>query len=409
MRRCNPLPELNGAITTHEGLTVTIKLSAEMLTAADETLLHQGTLPMSLAAVSDHRHYDRHWFCAHDTRTPVGFILGMGCYKNMDVMDGFLSVQRHSDERQFNVRVSRPLRPHAGKTAVGPLAIEILEPFRKVHLRLDATSQALACDLMWTATHAAHLEANHVSHVGGTLVSDLSRYDQTGVVQGWIAIEGQRHELDRTWSVRDHSWGVRPGVGGFEPQRRGGIAYRTVTADVDERGNPVGILFIWSCFDTQTFSCQFQHREDAQQNVLLVDGTVHYHDGRAAVEIAKVEHDIAFIPGLRVYERARYRLHLANGETIEVDAKPLGRAWAYAGTGYDGGYSDGRGLGAQRGSLVEGDVYDLSHPEQVRDERGNIIPGGHREQPVTVAVNGETTIGHFAVMTSGQLPRYGLR
>ena len=55
----------------------------------------------------------------------VSVIYGLANYKNTDVCDGFLCVQ-HGD-RQYNLRVSRPLRPDFSMR-IGPLGIEVLEP-----------------------------------------------------------------------------------------------------------------------------------------------------------------------------------------------------------------------------------------------------------------------------------------
>ena len=34
---------------------------------------------------------------------------------------------------------------------------------------------------------------------------------------GWIEIEGERRSVEDWYGSRDHSWGVRPGTGGYEP------------------------------------------------------------------------------------------------------------------------------------------------------------------------------------------------
>ena len=45
--------------------------------------------------------------------------------------------------------------------------------------------------------------------------AELVRYHQTGVASGWVEVDGERTEITpETWvSTRDHSWGVRYGVG----------------------------------------------------------------------------------------------------------------------------------------------------------------------------------------------------
>ena len=112
-----------------------------------------------------------------------------------------------------------------------------------------------------------------------------------------------------------------------------------------------------------------------------------------------LEHDIHFFAGTHSLEWLRYRATLSDGSRLDIEARPLVRPWAYRGTGYDRGYHDGRGLGAQRGNPApEYDVYDLSHPEIVRDAQGAVIGAGHREQPVVITVNGVRGCGYCPVM-----------
>jgi hypothetical protein len=112
------------------------------------------------------------------------------------------------------------------------------------------------------------------------------------------------------------------------------------------------------------------------------------------------ETDIDLYPGTHAYRRAVVHLATASGATFEIEGTPLHTAWAYRGTGYNKGFSDGAGLGAYRGpSLIEHDVYDVSHPEEVLLlPEGRPIASGHREQPARVTVNGEPGFGHFPIM-----------
>ena len=83
-----------------------------MLTALDDTLLHQAPLPFEFVASSDHRFYDRYWFEAIAPDGSAGVLISMGRYPNMNVLDGFVTAQ--TEGRQYNVRFSRQLRPRRG-------------------------------------------------------------------------------------------------------------------------------------------------------------------------------------------------------------------------------------------------------------------------------------------------------
>lgn len=45
-------------------------------------------------------------------------------------------------------------------------------------------------------------------------------YDQLGRVRGEVVVEGESYAVD-AWSLRDHSWGPRPEIGGADPARGG--------------------------------------------------------------------------------------------------------------------------------------------------------------------------------------------
>jgi hypothetical protein len=111
-----------------------------------------------------------------------------------------------------------------------------------------------------------------------------------------------------------------------------------------------------------------------------------------------VAHDLSFFPGTRAFESGRVTLRTDDGNEHVMDAWPAVAAWAYSGTGYDGGFRDGLGLGAYRGKLcVEVDEYDVSDPEQVLLD-GIPVPPGHREQPVRLELNGRSGHGKWTVL-----------
>lgn len=369
-----------------------------MLVAADETLFHQIARPFAQTAISDHRFYDRHWFTGLDPAGGFGFNLGMGLYKNTNVLDGYFAVQRN--DRQHNLRLSRVLRPELERCAVGPLSIEIVEPFKHIRINLGENEHGIGCLLDWRSDYAVHLEAMHADQVLGMITQEVSRYDQVASVSGWIMVDGEKHKVEDWWSVRDHSWGVRPGVGGFEPVRGDHSLAKPPQMRDQLR------LWLWSCFSTSEYSMQMQRVEDSAGRVMHLDGELLFKpsSGRLSLRVKEFDHDIGFHPGTHAVEHLRYAITLSDGSKIDIEGEPAIRAWAYKGTGYDLGYNDGRGLGAQRGNVMEYDVYDMSHVEQVRNAAGELTGPGHREQPVKLKVNGEPCLGHFPVMVFDTLP-----
>ncbi|MGQ4600616.1 hypothetical protein [Nocardia sp. R6R-6] len=362
-----------------------------LLGPLDEHLNHQTSRPFRVPATTDHRFYDRHWFeaIAPDGRTLL--IAGLGIYKNMGVCDGFAVVQR--DLQQTNVRFSRPLGNRI-EAEVGALRVDVVQPYEKIRLTLAPGDYPLACDLTWRSSFPPYLEAPHFSFSAGRVVQDTSRYDQLGRWTGWIEVAGTRHESDDWWGIRDHSWGVRQDVGGFEPAH--GHTARSP------------MLWLWTYANTPDAACHFQLREDGTGRVHHFDGEITWRDpDRDPVRITGVDHDIEFIPGTRDWKRLTYRLHLADDTEMVMEAEALQGAWAYRGTGYENGFDDSRGVGVPRGDLVESDVLDLSVPGKVTRDGVKYLPG-HREQPARITLDGVAGTGHLPVMSVGRIPRYGL-
>lgn len=366
-----------------------------MLNALDETLLHQTPEPFGHVSSSDHRWFDRTWFGAYSRSGDLGVITGMGAYSNMNTFDGFAAVQR--DGRQHNVRAARVLRPDLGAMAVGPIRHEVVEPLQTMRLVLEPGAHPIAYDLTWDATFPAHLEPRHADRLDGRVYQDYSRFDQMGSVSGWVEVDGERHAAEDWVGIRDHSWGVRRSTGGFEPF--------TGTPPPEINGS----LFIWLEFATDDVNGHLQLNEDAKGRRSMLEGFFASRDGDSVTraEVVDVQHDIEFHPGTRAYRHVTLTITTDDDRKWVVEADPVLTAWAYRGTGYDRGFNDGKGLGAFRGSVVEFDTYDVSHPEQVVLPGGEVIVPLHREQGVRLLLDGAPGFGHLPVMPIGTIERYG--
>ena len=152
--------------------------------------------------------------------------------------------------------------------------------------------------------------------------------------------------------------------------------------------------------------------ENADGELMNVDGYIGWPEeaGKPDLRVASVEHDISFVPGNRVFDRARLLVTTEDGQKFDISAEAVGRPWCYKGTGYDSGYNDEQGLGAYRGEelLVEHDIYDVSAPEEVVLPDGRRIRPVHREQPAKLTVNGRPGYGHLPIISRGRVSRYGL-
>lgn len=369
------------------------------LAAADEHLLHQTPWPARHASSSDVRFFDRYWLAAADPAGSAGLISGIGFYKNTGSCDGYVAVQ--AGDHQHNVRFSRALDDDVDRMRVGDLDIRVVEPFERIELTLRPEHSPLSAELTWTSTTAPHLEAHHFDAPAGRVVQDMTRYDQIGRWNGWIDHGAGRIEVHDWWGARDHSWGLRPGVGGFERSHGD-----PTTGSQLPTAPRVAMLHLVLFAEVDGRFLALQYREDAAGHRLALDGELIEPTG-VRVPVTDLGLEVTFVAGSRAYSQVVLTVDLADGRRTRVEARPLLQAWAYAGTGYDGGYDDRRGLGAWRGVVAEHDVYRFVAPDGVRSG-GVDVPPGHREQPVRLTIDGRPGLGHLPLITRGALPLRGL-
>ena len=373
-----------------------------MLTPMDDTLWHQLPTTFDHVGTSDPRFFDRYWFAATDPHGKGTLQLTLGAYQNMNVMDGgFVAIR---DGRQHNLRVSRSLRPRY-ETACGPIRVEVIEPLASMRLQVEGGSHGTAGELTWRAILPAQEEVPRFTRVRGRILEESRRFDQIGACNGWLELEGQRVEVDQWWATRDHSWGVRERMGIEEP----------VTGPAPAAS--AGSLFAFLFFSTDTHGghlqlAQFEGRSDYWTCELT---------RRDAPDADLLELRLASRASLRVefcdearprrFRNVTFSAQLGNGSEVEVEAAALGPAVDMQGLGY-GGYDDARGLGVWRGEThVEHDVWDVSHPAEVR--RGDrVVRPIHRIQPVRVTLRGGgldgVGTGSLTLIAEGNLPQLGL-
>jgi hypothetical protein len=378
-----------------------------MLTALDETLHHQGATTFEHVIPSDHRFYDRQLMTGFAPDGSAGFLSGITVFKNMNVVEGYLLAQSHG-RRQYNVRFSRQLRPMPARmeATIGPMRIEILKPFEELRLVLDKGNYPLACDLTYHGVLPAGLEDHHFGRLDGRISQDYMRYHQVGKVSGWLEIDGESFSAADWFSWRDHSWGVRPVVGGFEPHT--GTRTPGVVASAAQTGDR-GLFLIYFGFANGRQGGDVQIKEDGNGERYFLEGEV-FNVGQPGVKVVDARHDIEFIPGTRLFSQARVELDLANGETWTLKADSVGKPWVFCGGGTDGGFNDGLGQGVYRGRdlLTEVDAYDLSAVEAVGWPDGSTRLPKHREHLTRCEINGEPGSAYVPMFVIGNQPRFGL-
>ncbi|MEZ5742778.1 MAG: hypothetical protein R3D89_03345 [Sphingomonadaceae bacterium] len=184
------------------------------LTDADEWLNHQIVNTHAVVGSADRAWTEKVWFMLARKDGSMAASFGLGKYANRGVLDGFAGVQVGTTQR--TLRASRVLAPRLQDMDVGPLAYQIVEPFKAVWIACaENSAQPISFDLTFHATMPAFFENRDVVIAGGRTASDVIRYHQPGTVSGWIEIEGERIAVDADdwFGFRDHSWGVREHVG----------------------------------------------------------------------------------------------------------------------------------------------------------------------------------------------------
>lgn len=367
-----------------------------MLTPLDDSLWHQLPTTFDHVWTSDPRWFDRYWFAIYSPDGRVAIQVTMGAYRNMNVLDG--GAVMVVGGKQYNVRVSRSL-DRSFETACGPLRVRPIEPLKSFEISIARGDHALCGELRWDCVEPAHEEHPHYTRLQSRTVEDYRRFDQIGQASGWLEAGGERIEIDRWWACRDHSWGVRRGMGVPEP-----VTGPKVT--LAEKGHVMSFLFFST--DTLSGSLLFSGRGD---DTPYTTGVVTDRRTRQSRHATKIELGVDLHEGTRRFREASVDVTLEDGERLRIGVRALGSSIAMQGLGYSGGYDDGKGLGAWRAEdHLESDVWDVSHPSKIVYPDGSQKEHWHRIQPVALSteLGGEQGAGNgsMTLTIAGKLPQH---
>lgn len=348
-----------------------------MLLGIDEYPFHQTTQTFAAVAGSDPSWNDGHYVCVADQAGSVALTSNVRLYANNDVLDGFVCL-RH-DDKQYNVRFSRRLRPDMERLGVGPLSLDIVEPLQEVRLRLDDTDQGIKLDLTCHTANTPYMGPIETRRIEGRLLSERATYELTGECEGWVEVAGKRIELGRssTSFFRNHSWGFQPGRGG--PRLYG--------SPTPSRRSPG--LRQWVLFHTPTHGGFFfedpSGRAASGRGVILQENRI--------IPVVNVVHELDFFEGDRRVKGGQFTLTDIEGETRDYTFENLG--WVYCqGGGYFGGFDDQLGQGVYRGDEhAEGEIWDVSHPTTIADEAGREFTFDHDWAESFTRIRHEDTAG----------------
>lgn len=355
------------------------------LTARDESFDHQTSLPHMMVANSDPNWRERYWFSAQDVARR-DFILsgGLGKYPNKDVLEGCVMVQ-HGD-RQWNLRVSRALLPDPGKMAVGPLSVEIVEPFRALRFRLDRNDSGLAFELLWTSDWPPFLEERHFEVSRARVTHDIIRYIQLGRWEGEVRIADQSFFLTPAtgWGERDHSWGIRP----------------MASLPGDPPVASAGWNFLCFCpIQLETLALHLYIFESQAGRPTHLTATLHDKTGDLSNDrILAVDHELDwdYSSSVRTLAGGRLVLHFQSRRTLDIALLALPPRVYLQGGGY------GVDQGNWKGELhQEHEVWDLSDPARLRD-----YIKGTSDHMIEATCRGETGYGIMEYLVRSAFEKY---
>lgn len=323
-----------------------------MLTGRDDFLGHQIPSTFDHVFTSDPMWTERLWFTVEDISTGKAlFDCGLGYYPNKNVQDAFAGIA--IDGQQYNIRMSRRLRPDAGQSKVGPLSFHVLEGLKRHRLLLEKNDSGLSFDIEWEARLNPHEEEHHYRRRAGKVVEDLSRYSQLGRASGTITLPtGKTVTLDpQQWfGQRDHSWGVR--------------AELRVEIDDPKKTYLPPYYYNWICAQFPSAGVQCYFNERAPGNPIYLTGEIVKPLGNKAdrgARVVAVEHNVTWAKETinQTIDQGEVIFVLENGDrkTLQIRALP---ARFYLRAGMYGGWR-GWHHGDDKGAYYcEHDTWNLS-------------------------------------------------
>jgi hypothetical protein len=216
------------------------------LTKGDDFPIHQTSEPIAYSG-ADRNFYDRYFFNGYGREGEDFFALAFGVYPHLNIADASFCVMRGGV--QTALHASRWLNMERMDLAVGPIAIEVLEPLQRLKLTVDAPEHGLAAQIVFEGRAFPVEEPRFIRRHGPRGFMDYTRLTQNGRYTGWIELDGQRRSVDGFMGTRDRSWGVRP-VGARDSQE-------IVPPQAPQ------FFWIWSPSNFESGSFFFHSNEDA--------------------------------------------------------------------------------------------------------------------------------------------------
>jgi hypothetical protein len=293
------------------------------LTPMDEQFVHQIPEPLS-NVVTHHEHWRESLFFIVHPRDRLGdvVILTMATYPARQELDS-LQMGRIGDTPTMGFH-RRPYGDDPHTMEIGPVRIDIAEPYKRVELHVEPAPVApVSLDLTFTARTPAYGLRRGTMKAGHEIIWDQSHMIQSGNFNGTVVHQGNTIAIDDWWGQRDHSWGIR------EHSRCPFWMWLAIQL-------PDGMLAVW-CWELPNGAR------------IYTDGCWAPADGSPPVPVVDFRHDLHWIDGDAKevsYERdgeavtgvaGRVEFTLEGGRAVRLEAE--GR-WAQRYGGLGGGLNE---------------------------------------------------------------------
>ena len=371
------------------------------LRGADESLSHQIVDTFATVSESDYSWTEKIWCSIALADGSVQADFGLGKYHNRGVIDGFAGISRGHE--QWTVRGSRELRSAPEETAIGPIVYDVVEPLGQVRLRLEPNDvQPISFDVVLSGVTPPFFEERNLVRNRRTQRVDVNviRYHQGGWATGTIVIDGQTYELgnENAFGFRDHSWGIRQGVGAAPTDLIG------ATAAVDRSaGAPRGGM---------KWTPSFFRRPDGsyyESAIFITDGAWNYTSAYVNESDGSQQLVRSAEPRIRYDSRTRFvqggELHLVmdGGEERVIEVEALGQSGFFLKTA---GY--GSWKGHIHGSWMGPIQLDGEYIADCWDDEHLGLLGQLRDTPIRVREGDAVGYGIMESLITGVWPELGL-
>jgi hypothetical protein len=366
-----------------------------MLTKFDELICHQMATTFDHVYTSDPRWTERVVLYGFDISGRLNFVTGLARYPNRNVIDAYGMVTLENKTAHV-VRASAELRPETGSgVKVGPFSYEILEPLKSVRMSLKDNEHGLTFSVDFDGRFPAYEQVPMFSRLRGRIQEEARRYYQIGGFSGWFKVGAKRYPIDsaKYHGGRDHSWGVRRGVGGGswpEPWAQPGEI-------------PQGAFYFMCIFDFGTRAIHTAQREDSEGRIEHFEGWETYPLGSRKqdreLQMVELDHDFRFRPDVRVVKSGTVTVKAADGTKRKLSIRP--KTTFYPGpAGYD--YYRDYASGMWKGpSYIDGFKLDITDQEELK--RISFLT----ETLCEVTCGKDVGYGLLEMVNVGKYPKYG--